>query len=253
MNSELLQKLNHMQGAPLLCVPLVAPDADSLLRDAAAAGRAGADMVEWRGDLFSGPLLPGALPPLLAGLKKALDGLPLLFTHRSKSEGGRGVLTTGEYTALCEAAAASGNIDLLDIEFCRGAAAASALASFAAGHGVARVVSHHYFSHTPSKDAMLRELLAMRAAGADVPKLAVMPAAPEDVTALLDATAAYTRANGPAITMAMGRRGAFSRVAGGFFGSRVTFASLTAASAPGQIGIGAMRQMLDEFYCESDV
>ena len=78
--------------------------------------------------------------------------------------------------------------------------------------------------------------------GADIAKVAVMPKAQMDVLTLLAATLAADNAlRIPVITMSMGSMGAVSRLCGGAFGSAVTFAVGSGASAPGQIAIGDLR------------
>ena len=64
---------------------------------------------------------------------------------------------------------------------------------------------------------------------------------------LLAATRAYVGPGGrvPAITMAMGPLGVVSRLAGETFGSAVTFGTVGAASAPGQVDARALRAVLD--------
>ena len=82
--------------------------------------------------------------------------------------------------------------------------------------------------------------------GADIPKLAVMPVKERDVLNLLSATLQYYELGGtkPVITMSMKRLGGVSRIAGAVTGSALTFATVGEASAPGQLPIGLMRDIL---------
>ncbi|HFB3637004.1 TPA: type I 3-dehydroquinate dehydratase, partial [Neisseria gonorrhoeae] len=81
---------------------------------------------------------------------------------------------------------------------------------------------------------------------ADICKIAVMPQSSEDVLTLLSATLEAKRLVAkPVITMSMGQTGAVSRLAGQVFGSSITFGSGTQNSAPGQIGVSALRAALD--------
>jgi 3-dehydroquinate dehydratase-1 len=54
--------------------------------------------------------------------------------------------------------------------------------------------------------------------------------------------------NVPIITMSMGAEGEITRVAGGLFGSDLTFAVGKEASAPGQIPIKDLRQAMSVLY-----
>jgi 3-dehydroquinate dehydratase-1 len=69
-----------------------------------------------------------------------------------------------------------------------------------------------------------------------------MPQSMEDVHRLLGATLHASRSLPiPVISMAMGGLGAVTRVCGGAFGSALSFAVGSAASAPGQIPIEDVR------------
>src|SRR5699024_2118895 len=92
-------------------------------------------------------------------------------------------------------------------------------------YGVFVVMSRHHFQSTPSEEIITSTIINMIAAGADIPKVAVMPQTIEDVFTLLKATTAIKQkyAKNPVITMAMGRYGLISRLAGEVFGSDATF------------------------------
>ena len=87
-------------------------------------------------------------------------------------------------------------------------------------------------------------------AGADLPKLAVMPQSRADVLELLSATAemADHHPETPVITMSMGALGAESRLAGETFGSAMTFANPGQASAPGQVSLNIVNEVLDALH-----
>lgn len=95
---------------------------------------------------------------------------------------------------------------------------------------------------------MKQELLRIKASGADIAKLAVMPNTPLDVVRLLQATAEVKEEapDYPLITMAMGGLGAVSRISGQVFGSCMTFASFGKASAPGQLLLGDTSWILNQ-------
>ena len=86
--------------------------------------------------------------------------------------------------------------------------------------------------------------------GADIAKVAVMPKNYKDVLILLNATlkARTEHLEIPIITMSMGPEGGVTRLAGGLFGSDLTFAIGKEASAPGQIPIGDLRQAMSVLY-----
>ena len=91
-------------------------------------------------------------------------------------------------------------------------------------------------------------LIDMQDDGADVVKLAATPHDAVDVARLLNATAcAREILSVPLVTMSMGEQGAVTRVAGGVFGSALTFVLVPGPdgswtpSAPGQLPIESVR------------
>ena len=86
----------------------------------------------------------------------------------------------------------------------------------------------------------------MQKLGADIPKIAVMPQSKEDVLTLLAATEEMNRkhADRPIITMSMAGTGVISRLCGEVFGSALTFGAARKASAPGQMGVEDLAQVL---------
>ncbi|MCF0252739.1 MAG: type I 3-dehydroquinate dehydratase [Duodenibacillus sp.] len=200
------------------------------------------DVIEWRADALARP----GEAAMLAALRliRAALGKPLLWTLRTRAEGGGADVTDAQYCGLARAAAASGLVDAVDCEIRREGAAGVIAAAHAAGLPV--VASFHDFEGTPAPEAIDAELARMRAAGADVLKFAVMPRSPEDALAVMSACLRCRRAGRqPVIAIAMGEAGAVTRVEGAFFGSCASFAALKAASAPGQLDADRLRAIHD--------
>ena len=88
--------------------------------------------------------------------------------------------------------------------------------------------------------------MKITAIGADISKIALMPEDKRDVVTLLEATLEMSESYGdtPFITMSMGETGVISRLSGEFFGSAITFGALRMASAPGQINVKDLSQVL---------
>ena len=87
----------------------------------------------------------------------------------------------------------------------------------------------------------------MQGLGVDIPKIAVMPKDKQDVLTLLSATEEMSRlyADRPIITMSMAGDGVISRICGEAFGSALTFGAAGQLSAPGQLGVKELRQVLE--------
>ena len=242
-----------LQGRPLaggrlpaVCVPLVARTADALQAEARAAAAAGPDLLEWRVDFFDAIADTAAVVAVARSLRSA-TGLPLLFTRRSVREGGQTIpLDEPAVLALQQAVCAGGAADLLDVEMEADPAHVAAMRAATTAAGIGLVLSFHDFQRTPPAEALLARYRQAAALGADLAKIAVMPQSPADVLALLQATlAASGELAIPVAGMAMGGLGAVSRVAGGAFGSALTFGVGQAASAPGQLPVAGLRAALD--------
>ena len=232
-------------GRPKIAVPLIARTREELLAQAAELTALPADLAEWRADFYDALADEAALTETLRQLRGALGELPLLFTIRTKPEGGEAELDPRRYAALTLAAARSGCADLVDVEL--SSPEARAILRGVHAVGLPAVGSRHDFEKTPPQSDMIAYLRAARAMGADIPKLAVMPQSDADVLALLAASAAWrdSGADCPFITISMGPRGALSRVAGGLTGSCLTFGTAGRRSAPGQLPVAELKTALE--------
>ena len=161
--------------------------------------------------------------------------------------GGEKEITMEQYTALNLAVAASGDADLIDVEIFSGDGVVKANIDGIHKAGALVVGSNHDFFATPEKDDIVSRLRKMQEMGADIPKIAVMPKSTADVLTLLAATAEMheTYADRPIITMSMSAKGVISRLSCEAFGSAMTFGAVGQVSAPGQIPVEQLRQVLD--------
>lgn len=298
--------------APLLAVSTTAPTLAGCLDQVLAARRAGADVVELRGDLLQevqeagggDPRLlarllaraadavvraledadPGAeaspvpgsavgpVPGAEVGAAEEAEGRArrpgVLVTLRTRSQGGGLDLDRSGYRAVL-GALAEGYLegaglrrpDAVDVEaYCadlyvpggrdleEARADLRLLAGLVHRAGLDVVASCHDLSGTPEEDETMDLLIDMQDDGADVVKLAATPHDAVDVARLLNATAcAREILSVPLVTMSMGEQGAVTRVAGGVFGSALTFVLVPGPdgswtpSAPGQLPIESVR------------
>lgn len=238
------------EGMPKICIPLVGRSREEILEAAANAASEVPDLLEWRVDWYEQHGDPEAVKKLLFELRQEIGTLPLLFTFRTGSEGGKSEISAEAYIQLNREAIATGMADLVDVELGQGEDVLQELIAAAHERDVAVIMSLHDFEKTPSQTEMVSLMCRMQELGADIPKLAVMPQSDSDVIALINATHEMRMEHGstPVITMSMGIKGSITRLGGETFGSAVTFASAGQESAPGQIGITELRQMLAILY-----
>ena len=238
------------EGRPKTILPIVEGTEAAILEKAVQFSTLPADCVEWRADWFQDCRDPAAVARCLQKLRVALGSKLLLVTIRTKAEGGELALRHTEYTDLLHTILDTDCADLLDIEFFTAGADLPALVEQAHSAGVAVVCSSHDFAKTLPRAELVSRMVQMQQAGADLPKLAVMPQCRTDVLELLAATAemADLHPETPVITMSMGALGAVSRLAGETFGSAMTFANPGQASAPGQVSLSIVNEVLDALH-----
>lgn len=238
------------EGRPKVIIPIVEHTEASILETAAQFSTLRADCVEWRVDCFEGAKDLGAIARCAAKLRVALKDKLFLVTFRTKAEGGNVELTHEEYLRFLHTVLDTDCADLIDIEFFTAGAGLSVLVEDTHTAGAAVVCSSHDFHKTPPRVELVSRMVQMQRAGADLPKLAVMPQTRTDVLELLAATAemADRHPETPVITMSMGALGAVSRLSGEAFGSAMTFANPGQASAPGQISLDVVNDVLDALH-----
>ena len=225
------------EGRMKIICPVAAPTVDAALETIELAKRLHVDAVEYRADRSVNAHDTDKLMCDLRRVRDCLGNRPLMFTFRSVPEGGHAELLQNDYIALVRAAISSGCADMIDIEHRIADAAAKELIDHARASGVISIYSYHNFNETPDAGCLCDFIAHARRLGADIPKCAVMARDRGDLLTLLAATERMTRGEDdtPVLTVAMGTDGVLSRLAGEFFGSCMTFCTVNASSAPGQI------------------
>ena len=233
-------------GIPKICIPIVGESLSEIVQECRYVQDKPHDLLELRIDFFKNISDFPSVSSVLQAMAQEKGGAPLLFTCRTKAEGGEADLSDDEYFTLNKYAVQTGYIDAVDIEYSRSRSGAEEMLRLAKACGVAVVMSSHDFHKTPPFDEIVDRMIAMKKRGADIVKLACMPNSPKDVLTLLAATEAVKTQypDEPLITMSMGKLGAVSRVCGETFGSAITFGSARKASAPGQLDAATLRAIL---------
>jgi 3-dehydroquinate dehydratase-1 len=228
----------------------VAKNSDSLLRQANELIHMQPDLLEWRIDDYQKVTAVTDCLAVLEELRTVIADIPLIFTCRIDREGGLQKIPQEKRLELISAAMASGNVDIVDIELCNEKDFIETVRKKAAANGVKLILSHHNFSETPTAELIYTTLVKAQKMGADIAKLAAMPKDYTDVLTLMSATnkARNEGVEVPMVTIAMGPEGKITRLAGGLFGSDITFAVGRESSAPGQIPINELRMGMALLY-----
>lgn len=249
MNPVVVKNIVIGEGIPKICVPIVGKTKDEILEAAREVCNSLADLVEWRVDWYESVFNIEEVKCLAGELKAVLGEIPLLFTFRTKAEGGEKEITFEEYADILYQVAEAKVVDMIDVEIFMDENVVDLVADLKQ-KGVKVVGSNHDFAKTPDKEEIIRRLCYMQEAGADIPKIAVMPQNARDVITLLSATEEMVseHADRPIVTMSMAGVGAVSRIAGETFGSAITFGAMQKASAPGQIDVEELKKILEVLH-----
>lgn len=230
-------------GIPKICIPIVATTHQDIINGFINSRDQDFDLYELRIDFFEDVLEDQKLMNLLNEIKQLQMKQPILFTFRSKKEGGNIEISEQQYYHIIELACHSKCMDIIDVEF--QSKEVQKLIELGHHFSLPVLLSNHYFESTPTKQKLIEILSQMEAIGGDILKVAVMPRNTTDVLTLLEASNTCHQAlDKPIVTMSMGGLGAISRMVGEVFGSSITFAMLDTASAPGQIELPKLKEVL---------
>jgi len=227
-------------------VPITAKTKQQALAQAQViANTADADLAEFRIDLLSFASDTKQVIALGHELKKILGNKPMIATIRTKNEGGQLEISDADYGKTYQAYLKNPFMDWLDVEMFRDQKVVSEIVQKAHQKKVLVVMSNHDFQKTPSQDEIEKRLLKQDQMGADVLKIAVMPKSKQDVFTLMNATLKVSQqTTKPLLTMSMGQLGTISRVATANMGGSYSFGMIGEASAPGQIDVTKLKQIL---------
>lgn len=249
MNELMIKGKKIGEGRPLVCVPVMEQESEAIIREITYLSRSGADMIEWRLDVFPAFDDCNAVRDVLEAVAPVIGDKIFLYTFRSKAQGGAAEIDAETLENLQDLAVESGCVDLIDLEYFEEEHPTRRIRHLQEG-GVRVVTSHHDFDETPTPEVMQMLLEQMCAGGADIVKLAVMPQSVKDVLNLLEVTAKFHEENPdtPVITMSMGKLGNISRLCGETFGSCVTFGADKKPSAPGQYEMKTLLDVLNVIH-----
>lgn len=253
MNTIKIKNVEIGKGIPKICIPLTGKNREEIIEEMEIVKKSNPDLIEWRVDFFEESDNPERVCEMLGTINDSFKQIPVLFTFRTKEEGGEKSIMSEDYVKLLKEVSERRLADIVDVQvFWYGEKSEDFIKELKETGAVVLASSHH-FEGTPSVREMSDALYTMENRGADIVKLAVMPQSGKDVCALLEATMERKEhSNKPMITMSMGQSGMLSRICGELTGSCVTFASGKQASAPGQIKADELKKFLGIFMISSN-
>ncbi|HEW8093915.1 TPA: type I 3-dehydroquinate dehydratase [Streptococcus pneumoniae] len=199
-----------------------------------------ADIIEWRADYLPKEAILQVAPAIF----EKFAGRELVFTLRTRSEGGEIDLSPEEYIHLIKEVAQFYQPGYIDFEYYSYKDVFEEMLDFPN-----LVLSYHNFQETPEN--MMEILSELTILNPKLVKVAVMAHTEQDVLDLMNYTRGFKTLNPEQeyVTISMGKVGKVSRITADVTGSSWSFASLDEVSAPGQISLASMkkiREILDE-------
>lgn len=247
--SVLIKNLVIGEGRTKICVPIISVTKESILAEATELKDSVADIIEWRADYFESVMDKEEVLSVLEAITDILKDKPVLFTFRTKNEGGEKYIDSLYYKMLLKSVIKQSKAGAVDVELFMGEGLLEEISQRGKEYGVKVIASNHDFNKTPDKEEIVKRLVDMKEKGADISKIALMPTCPQDVLTIFEATEEVhrTREDITIISMSMGQTGVISRLGGGIFGSAMTFGAKTKelASAPGQIEMNELKEILN--------
>ena len=227
-------------------VPITAKTAEQAIAQAQViASNPNADVAEFRIDLLEFSADTQKVIALGQQLNQILKEKPLIATIRTHNEGGKMTVSDQDYEKIYSDYLKKPFMQLLDIEMFRDVGSITKLIKLAHNKNVLVIMSNHDFAKTPEQQDIENRLLKQDQMGADILKIAVMPKSKQDVFTLMNATLAVSqKSQKPLLTMSMGQLGTISRVATANMGGSLSFGMIGEASAPGQIDVTQLKQLL---------
>ena len=193
-----------------------------------------ADIIEWRADFLAKEAILQVAPAVF----EKFPGRELLFTLRTRSEGGEIDLSSEEYVQIIKYVTQLYQPDYVDFEYYTHKDVFDQMLDFPN-----LVLSYHNFQETP--DNMMEILSELTSLTPKVVKISVMAHTEQDVLDLMNYTRGFKTLNPEQdyVTISMGKIGKVSRITSDVTGSSWSFASLDEASAPGQISLSSMKKI----------
>ncbi len=223
----------------MICVSLAEATPDALLGSIQHVGPK-ADLIEIRLDTLKAPECLD-----IKGLLRARS-CPLIFTNRSRDEGGHFSGSEEERIGLLEKAVLEG-ADYIDLELRTDLALRGVVLEKIQKANTKLIISYHDFTSTPSMEGLIEIFDSERRAGADIGKIVTMAEGPRDVLRVLSLYPRALDEGFSLIAFCMGTLGKMSRLACLALGAYLTYASPSSGheAAPGQIPLDDLRAIVD--------
>lgn len=269
MNTLKVKETVFEPGRPKVAVPITGTTPEEIVAECEDIKTLPCDIIEWRADYYLASLenldeklkekdVYLELLKILDDINFVAEEMPVIFTLRTKSQGGMIELTEEQKDSIWSLVWESGFADFIDMEIPaeripEDEERIKERIDAVHENGGSVILSYHDFNKMMTPREIVDKVKVMMELGGDMYKFAAMAYSKEDATSFLKTTAFLTKNDiGPIVMMAMGEWGKSTRVAAGRYGSCMTFAAGKEPSAPGQADVFTMKKWLDDYYGENE-
>ena len=226
-----------------ICVPIMAENNVQLITQLKDIITYQPDLIEWRIDSFNDYQNIVSVKSTMSEIRALWGSRPLLLTLRTTNEGGNADISSETYQELLQRYCQELSIDFLDIEYKMDVNIESLNISLEEKR-ITPVISFHSFEQTLTAQDMFELLEQMVLSYPDgIYKCALMPQSFDDVLTIMSVAHRFGHKN-PSVIIAMGNLGKVTRVLTEYMHNLITFASAGCPSAPGQLSIEEVRQVM---------
>jgi 3-dehydroquinate dehydratase-1 len=217
-----------MYSQTKIAIPIFKKDEESIIKEAKNCIQKGADLIELRIDGINNPT-----PQMVRKIIEEIN-FPIIATNRVQSEGGSFKGSEEERINILLETIDVANY--VDIELQTNPDLIKQV-----NKGKAKtIISYHDFQKTPNLDDLLDIVNREHDLG-DIAKVALMPNDLEDTLTVLAILSHCENT----IAISMGDIGSYTRVIASKFDAPITFAVSNDVTAPGQIDVETMKQLLN--------
>ena len=163
MKNTRIKNIN-LNGMPKICVPVTGVTENEIIDEFSKLKNAPIDLVELRADYFEFVQDQTKVTDILQQIRKLYEK-PLLFTLRTKNEGGVSYIDADYYFKLNNSVIESKLVELIDIEFFSQAEKVDKTVKLARKNNVMTILSNHDFLKTPPEEEIISRVNKMMDCG----------------------------------------------------------------------------------------
>ena len=118
--SVFIKNIEMGAGKTKICVPVIGRSAEEILNETEELKNSVADIVEWRADYYDDVMNQDKVLQVLYEMTLILGDKPVIFTFRTKNEGGEKYIDSLYYKMLLKSVIRQQKVGAVDVEFFKG-------------------------------------------------------------------------------------------------------------------------------------